>query len=155
GMSDDGTRAILKRLEKDNARLRVIDNPDRIVSTGLNLAIKMATGNIIVRMDAHTKYAPDYIRQCVNVLEETGADNVGGPWIAEGAGPVGEAIAAAFHSSFGAGAAKSHDANYTGVVDTVYLGCWPRELFSRIGLFDPELVRNQDDEFNLRIVRAG
>ena len=84
-----------------------------------------------------------------------GADNVGGPWIARGKGRVGKAIAAAFNPRFACGGARGHDPNYSGPVDTVYLGCWHREIFDRIGFFDEELVRNQDDEFNLRIVRSG
>ena len=84
GMSDDGTRHILQQLANENSRLRFIDNPGQIVSTGLNAAIQVARGEVIVRMDAHTEYAPDYVRQCVAVLEETGADNVGGPWVAKG-----------------------------------------------------------------------
>src|SRR5262249_10743234 len=128
GMSDDGTRAILERLERENPCLHVIDNPVRIVSTGLNEAIKAAKGEIILRMDAHTEYALDYIRQCVTVLQETGADNVGGPWTAKGTGRVSQAIAAAFQSPFAIGGAKGHNTNYTGLVDTVYLGCWRRQI---------------------------
>ena len=89
------------------------------------------------------------------MLQETGADNVGGPWVARGKGKVGMAIAAAFESPFSCGGARGHDPKYSGPVDTVYLGCWRREIFDRIGLFDEELVRNQDDEFNLRLVRSG
>ena len=122
---------------------------------GLNAAIRVAQGSIIIRLDAHTKYAPDYIRQCLAVLQETGADNVGGPCIAEGKGFVSQAIAAAFHSPFAVGGARWHDLDYVGAADTVHLGCWRREVFDRIGLFDEELVRNQDDEFNLRLTRAG
>jgi len=155
GMSTDGTREILARMEKENPRLHVIDNPARIVSTGLNEAIKAADGTIIVRMDAHTQYASDYIYECVQALETTAADSVGGPWTAKGAGVLSEAIAAAFQCSFAMGGARAHDVNYTGFVDTVYLGCWRREVFDRVGLFDPELVRNQDDEFHLRLTRAG
>ena len=155
GMSDDGTREILKRLSEEDSRLTVVDNPGGIVSSGLNAALRDAQGSIIIRMDAHTSYAPDYIRQCVGVLQETGADNVGGPWVARGKGKVGMAISAAFHSRFGSGCARGHDPNYSGPVDTAYLGCWRREIFDRIGLFDEELVRNQDDEFNLRLVRSG
>jgi glycosyltransferase involved in cell wall biosynthesis len=155
GMSDDGTRAVLDRLAEEDQRLRIIDNPGRIVSTGLNAAIKVARGRIIIRMDAHSEYAPDYVCQCVAVLQEIGADNVGGPWVAEGKGLVSWAIAAAFQSPFAVGGARGHNPSYEGVVDTVYLGCWPREIFSQIGFFDEELVRNQDDEFNLRLKRAG
>jgi hypothetical protein len=89
------------------------------------------------------------------VLQETGADNVGGPWIAEGKGWVGRAIAAAFQSPFAVGGARGHDPEYAGQVDTVYLGCWNRDVFERFGMFDEELVRNQDDEFNLRLSRGG
>jgi glycosyltransferase involved in cell wall biosynthesis len=155
GMSDDGTRELLQRLAEADPRITVIDNPARIVSTGLNEAIRLARGEIIIRMDCHTTYAEDYIRRCVEVLRETNADNVGGPWIATGTGFVGQAIAAAFQSPFAVGGAKGHDPNCEGRVDTVYLGCWRKDVFQRYGLFDEELVRNQDDEFNLRITRAG
>lgn len=155
GMSDDGTREIIQQVTCRDSRVRMVDNRGAIVSTGLNAAIREARGSIIIRMDAHTSYAPDYIRQCVQVLEETAADNVGGPWIAQGKKRIGKAIAVAFQSSFACGGARGHDPDYSGPVDTVYLGCWRREIFDRIGFFDEELVRNQDDEFNLRIVRSG
>ena len=155
GMSDDGTRETLHRYSETTPAVRVIDNPGRIVSTGLNAAIGAATGEIIIRMDAHTTYARDYIRECVRVLRESSADNVGGPWVAEGRSLVGKAIAAAFRSPFCTGGGKAHDPNYEGEVDTVYLGCWDRSVFNRVGLFDPELVRNQDDEFNFRLRRSG
>jgi glycosyltransferase involved in cell wall biosynthesis len=151
GLSNDGTRDVLRGYPE----VRVIDNPERIVSTGLNRAIAAATGEVIVRMDVHTRYAPDYIRQCVHVLRETGADNVGGPWVAKGRGLVGNAIAAAFQSRFCTGGGRAHDPKYEGEVDTVYLGCWTRSAFDKAGLFDPGLVRNQDDEFNFRLRRLG
>jgi succinoglycan biosynthesis protein ExoA len=155
GMSDDGTREIVREVANRDFRVRMVDNCGGIVSTGLNAAIREARGSIIVRMDAHTSYAPDYIRQCVEVLEKTAADNVGGPWIVQGKETIGKAIAAAFQSPFACGGARGHDPHYSGPVDTVYLGCWRREIFDRIGLFDEELVRNQDDELNLRLTRAG
>jgi glycosyltransferase involved in cell wall biosynthesis len=155
GLSDDGTRELLGEYCGKAHAVRVIDNPGRIVSTGLNEAICAATGDVIVRMDAHTHYAPDYIRECVTALQVSGADNVGGPWVAEGRGLVGRAIAAAFRSRFCTGGGKAHDAEYEGEVDTVYLGCWTRSVFDRAGLFDTTLVRNQDDEFNFRLRRLG
>lgn len=155
GMSDDGTREILRQYMLKVPSVQMIDNPGRIVSTGLNAAIAASTGEIIIRMDAHTVYATDYIWQCVSVLQETEADNVGGPWIARGTGHIGRAIAAAFQSPFCAGGGKSHNPGYEGEVDTVYLGCWRRSAFERFGMFDPELVRNQDDELNFRIRRGG
>jgi succinoglycan biosynthesis protein ExoA len=155
GMSDDGTREIFERLAAADPRIRIIDNPERIVSTGLNAAVRAARGEVILRMDVHTRFAPDYIRQCLAALEQTGADNVGGPWVARGDTWKSSAIAAVFQSRFGTGGARGHDSNYGGPVDTVYLGCWHRSIFDRIGMFDEELVRNQDDEFNLRLTRAG
>ena len=180
GMSDDGTREILFKLEKEaggqrtnpgapcsvppapasalNSQppsLRIIDNPGRIVSKGLNAALRVACGDIIVRLDAHTEYAPDYLCRCVETLERTKADNVGGPWQARGTSHLSEAIAAAFQSPFAAGGAHGHNPDYEGLVDTVYLGCWPRGSFEKFGFFDEELVRNQDDEHNLRITRGG
>ena len=154
GMSEDGTRDIVREIARLNNQVKLIDNPGRIASTGLNAAIRAARGQIIVRMDAHTRYAPDYVRQCVSVINSTGADNVGGPWVAQGNGYLGAAIAAAFQSFFAIGWAQGHIARYEGRVDTVYLGCWKKEAFEKFGCFDEELVRNQDDEHNLRIVRA-
>ena len=153
GFSDDGTREILRQYSASAGTVRLIDNPGRIVSTGLNAAIAAARGDIIVRMDVHTSYARDYVRECIRALQQSGADNVGGPWVAQGQGKVGKAIAAAFQTPLCGG--RAHDPQYEGEVDTVYLGCWPRAVFERVGLFDPELVRNQDDELNFRLRRMG
>lgn len=155
GMSDDGTREILLGLAQEHPCLRIVENTRGIVSTGLNAGIEVARGHIIMRMDAHTRYGSDYIKNCVSVLRSTGADNVGGAWVAKGEGIVSRAIAAAFASPFSFGGNRGHNSRYEGPVDTVYLGCWPRDIFERIGYFDEELIRNQDDEFNLRITRAG
>lgn len=155
GMSTDGTREYLAGMTAQHPQVRLLDNPGRIVSTGLNTAIRAARGGYIVRMDAHTIYAPDYVRECLAVLRETGADNVGGPMQTTARTFMERAIRAVFHSSFAVGGARSHQLNYEGWVDTVIYGCWHRELFDRVGYFDEELVRNQDDEHNLRIVRKG
>jgi succinoglycan biosynthesis protein ExoA len=155
GLSDDGTPALLAEIARRHPRVRVIQNPLRIVSSGLNAAIRASRGAIIIRMDAHTEYAPDYIRQCTEVLARSGADNVGGPWVARGRDRVSSAIAAGFQSPFSAGNARGHNPNFEGDVDTVYLGCWHRTVFEKYGFFDEELVRNQDDEHNLRITRSG
>jgi succinoglycan biosynthesis protein ExoA len=155
GMSDDGTLGVLQQLAKEDSRLRIIPNPARIVSTGLNLAIGVAKGNVIIRMDAHTTYAKDYVQQCVQVLKETGADNVGGPARTLSFGYCSSAICAAYHSPFSVGGAKFHNLEYEGYADTVPYGCWGKNVFEKIGLFDEELVRNQDDEFNLRMTRHG
>jgi succinoglycan biosynthesis protein ExoA len=156
GDSDDGTREWLEALVVRDPRFVVIANPKRIVSPGLNAAIAQSRGEVIVRMDVHTTYADDYVAQCLGTLARTGADNVGGPWKAQGDGdPIQPAIAAAFQSRWLAGGARSRQIDYDGEVDTVYLGAWPRATFERFGGFDETLVRNQDDEHNLRIVRGG
>ncbi|MFT3859607.1 MAG: glycosyltransferase family 2 protein [Aquabacterium sp.] len=159
GLSDDGTRERLAAWCAQNPRFVMLDNPGRIVSCGLNQCIARARGEFIVRLDVHTVYADDYIAQCLATWQRTGADNVGGPWKAQGAeGPKGvvqRAVAAAFQSRLVAGGALSRDLAYEGEVDTVYLGAWPRETFERFGSFDESLVRNQDDEHNLRIHKGG
>jgi succinoglycan biosynthesis protein ExoA len=155
GRSDDGTRQQLQARAVADPRLRVIDNPQRITSAALNLAIAAATGDTIVRMDVHTVYAPDYAWQCAQALRETGAACVGGPWVPVGTGWPQAAIAAAFESRFGSGGAASRRTDFSGAVDTVYLGAWPREQLIAAGGFDETLVRNQDDELALRITRAG
>jgi len=155
GMSDDGTQEILRSLENTEPRLKVINNPGLIVSTGLNVAIRAARGEIIVRMDAHTEYATDYVRECVAVLQATGADNAGGPARTKAQTVIERAVSAAYHSPFSVGGARFHNPDYEGYVDTVTYGCWPRSTFEKFGLFDEELVRNQDDEHNLRITRGG
>ncbi len=155
GLSSDGTRDQVLEAAQRDARVRLVDNPDRFTPHGLNAAISSARGEVIVRMDAHTSYATDYLKTCVEVLKKTGADNVGGPWVACGQEYLSRAIAAAFQSAFAVGGARGHRREYEGPVDTVYLGCWRKSAFTKFGAFDEELVRNQDDEHNLRMTRAG
>lgn len=155
GRSDDETPAILAEYAAACPRIRVIDNPGRIVSTGLNAAIRASGGDVIIRMDAHSEFAPDYVTSCVELLCQTGADNVGGPARTRSEGLMTRAIAAAFHSPFSTGGARFHDESYEGPVETVTYGCWRRQLLLSLGCFDESLVRNQDDELNLRLIRAG
>ncbi len=108
GMSDDGTREKVRQLAGRDLRVRLIDNPQRFVSPGLNAALRAARGDIIIRMDAHTEYEPDYVRQCVEVLQETGAANVGGAWRATGRSYRQKAIALRFQAPFSPSGARSH-----------------------------------------------
>lgn len=156
GGSTDGTLAKLDALSIAYPQLQVLQNPERITSCALNRGIRASTGQVIVRMDIHTTYADDYIAECLAALEETGADNVGGPWVAKvGGGRIGEAVALAFACRWVTGGGKAHDPSHEGPVDTVYLGCWRREAFQRFGLFDEGLVRAQDSEFNFRTLLMG
>lgn len=155
GMSDDGTREVLARMAAADSRLRVVDNPSRTTPCGMNCGIGAARGDWIAIMGSHNRYAPDYLVRCLEVAEETGADNVGGSMVSEGEGRVQRAIAAAHHSPFSVGGARWHNADYEGPADTVFGGFYRRDVFRRIGPFDEELVRNQDDELNLRLTRSG
>lgn len=155
GMSDDGTRKILNEYQRRFSAIRVIDNPERIVSTGMNRAIKEARGEIVIRMDAHTLYAPNYVTSCVAVLDETGAENVGGPALTQATGYIAEAIAHAFHTPFASGGAKFRDPEYEGPADTVPYGCWHKASLERAGMFDENLVRGEDDDLNRRLAAGG
>jgi glycosyltransferase involved in cell wall biosynthesis len=155
GMSTDGTRDRLAEWAAREPRIRLIDNPEHIVPTALNRAIHAARGDIIIRLDAHSEYADDYLFECVRVLLTTGADNVGGPMRTRAATSFQVANAAAHHSWFAIGGGKFHDPGYSGPVDTVPYGCWRRQTLIDLGLFDESLVRNQDDELNLRLTLRG
>lgn len=155
GESDDGTVEIVRRIAVANPAVRLIENPRGIVSTGLNAAIREARGEVIIRIDAHTEYADDYVANCLKALVRTGAENVGGPARTRSSGFFQAANAAAFHSPFAVGGARFHDSGYEGFVDTVPYGCWWKSYLISIGMFDETFVRNQDDELNLRIVRGG
>jgi len=155
GMSTDGTRRLLDEFARTYGWCTVIDNPGQIVSTGLNRAILLAPGEFIVRMDAHTVYEPKYVVRCVSVLQASGASNIGGPQRSRARSYWPRAIHAGFHSPFASGGARFRDDKYSGPVDAVPYGCWRRDFLIDIGLFDETLVRNQDDELNLRIRLAG
>lgn len=158
GMSGDRTREIVEKFCCAYPFIRLLDNPQRIVPTGLNIGIRAAKGDIILRLDAHAKYPIDYFSVLVKRLQETDADNVGGlcRTLPAQDTPLCRAIAHAMSSPFGMG--NSHFRIGTDKemwVDTVPFGCFRREIFDKIGLFDEELVRNQDDEFNGRIIQNG
>jgi glycosyltransferase involved in cell wall biosynthesis len=155
GRSDDGTREILKELTQRESRLVLIDNPRRTVSPGLNLAIRQARAAVIARMDVHTEYAPDYLRSCLEALELSSAQNVGGPALTRAEGYFQRANAAAYGSAFAVGGARFHAAGFEGLVDTVPYGCWRKTTLEDLGYFDEALDRNQDDELNLRLIRRG
>tara|TARA_B100002052_G_C15868541_1_gene593484 strand:- start:427 stop:1416 length:990 start_codon:yes stop_codon:yes gene_type:complete len=153
--SNDNTKDIIKKNIINKKNLILLNNPKRIVSEGLNKAIKKSVGDIIVRMDVHTKYDNYYLSNCVKVLKRTKADCIGGPWNSLGKGKIGNAISKAFNHPFSIGAAKSRLNNYSGYVDTVYLGCWYKTKLISLKGFDQKFVRNQDDELCFRIKMNG
>lgn len=158
GPSTDDTHAIVERLCAQHPEVSLVENPAGVVPHGLNAAIRAAKGHFIVRMDAHSRYPADYVAVLTEALDRLNADNVGGVWNTLPANDSSKAwaIATALSSGLGVGNAMFR----LGVagerqVDTVPYGCFRRELFDRVGYFDEELVRNQDDEHNGRIIRAG
>lgn len=155
GRSTDRTREILARLAEADPRIRVIDNPARLQAAGLGLIVKEATGDVIVRMDVHAEYAPDYVRKCVETLERTGADNVGGAQRAKAKTFFQKALCAALESPLGVGGAKYRSAESEGYVDTVFLGAFKRKVFETVGLWDPGAITNEDAELNQRILDSG
>ena len=155
GLSTDNTKEVVETFKPSDIPLIWLDNPDKIVPTGLNLAIRQARGDVIIRVDGHTTLASDYVQQCVLALQCSGAENVGGRMNPVGKNTFGKAVALATSSPFGVGGARFHYSTQEEWVDTVYLGAWPKEVFQKVGLFDEELVRDQDDEFNYRLREAG
>lgn len=160
GDSDDGTREIIQEVLMSHPRgkavaVTVSRNPRRWVPASLNLALRNSRGEVIVRIDGHCEVPPEYLSRCVEALESSGADCAGGVLETVGEGLVGSAIAAAQGSSFGVGNARFRYAKKAGWVDTLAFGAYRREVFDRLGEFDEELVRNQDDEMNFRLVSSG
>jgi succinoglycan biosynthesis protein ExoA len=155
GRSRDRTRALVTRMAASDCRIVLVDNPGRLQAAGMNEVIRRARGDVIVRMDVHCEYAPDYVRRCVEVLERTGADNVGGAQRPAAATPFQRAVCAALSSPLGVGGASYRSAENEGLVDTVFLGAFRRAVFEQVGLYDPGAVTNEDAELNQRIQAAG
>jgi len=155
GMSDDGTRRIVSSVAAGDERVTLTDNPARIVPAAMNLGIARCKGEIVVRVDGHTRVAPDYISRCVETLERTGADGAGGVMIPASESTFTRAVALATTSRFGVGNSAFHYARSERESDSIYLGAYPKRTFSRFGGYDEELVRNQDDELNYRIRARG
>lgn len=157
GMSEDGTRKKLEEWTAREKRLRVLDNPGRIVPKALNIGVREARGIWVVRLDAHSTYPKNYIRQCIQSCTENHAENSGGVFVARQERNTFSAriVQAMTTHRFGVGNADFRLSVRPGQVDTVPFGCFRRELFDKIGYFDERLVRNQDYEFNRRISAAG
>lgn len=159
GQSTDETRNIVMSLSQRFPGVRLLDNPDKVVPNAMNIGIRASRGTYIVRVDAHATYARDYVQRLLDALERLGADNVGGVFVSHPASqaPESRAVAQILSHPFGVGNAiyrlKSDGAPIE--VDTVPFGCYRREIFDRIGLFDEIFIRNQDDEFNARLKNAG
>ncbi len=155
GLSTDNTIEKIKKFNWRTTKYSILSNSNKTVPFALNMGIKKAAGKFIIRMDCHTIYDKNYIPNCVRLLKAGKGHNVGGPMRVRRDNPIFEAIAIATSSKFGIGNSNFHFEDFEGEVESVYLGAFNREVFDRVGLFDESLTRNQDDEFNLRIIKNG
>lgn len=155
GGSTDGTREIVAGFISEGWPIRLVDNPGRIQSEGLNRGLKEARGSYIVRADAHCVYPLRYAERCLEMLGRPEVANAGGIMYSVGERPVQAAIALAMRHPVGVGDAKYHLGNYQGYYDGVYLGAFKREIFDRIGGYDPSVHPNEDADLNMRILTAG
>jgi len=158
GMSEDGTGMAIKEYSSKYPFIKRLENRQKITPSALNKGIKHANGEIIIRMDSHAVYQKDYISKCVAYLDEYKADNVGGAMITLPRENtfIGKAIISALSSPFGVGNSTFRTgSNEPKWVDTVFGGCYRKEVFEKIGFFNEKLVFSQDMEFNRRLTKAG
>ena len=158
GQSDDGTAEIVLELAKSYPLIKLLLNPQRTVPYAMNLGIKAASGEIIVRLDSHAAYPADYIQQLIFWLAKLNADNVGGvlTTLAAKANSECQALAEIMSHPFGVGNSSFRiGVSEPTLVDTVPFGCYKAAIFAKIGFYDEQLTRNQDDELNARLVKHG
>ncbi|MBP5976076.1 glycosyltransferase family 2 protein [Brasilonema sp. CT11] len=155
GGSTDGTQEIIKLLSTKDPRVKLIHNPQKIQSAGLNLILKESTGDIFLRADAHSEYAPDYIERCVEALLESKALNVGGAQRFVAKSPFQAGVGLASKSFLGNGGAKYRNPSYDGYADTVYLGCFWKNTLLKICGYNLNNLINEDTETNLRLINLA
>lgn len=156
GNSTDNTKNIVEEFRKNHPNIFLIENKNEIVPSGMNLALKQALGDFIIRIDGHCIIDQHYVQNCVNHLMKDGVDGVGGPMETIGETDLSKTIAVGMSSQFGVGnsAFRTTD-NDVIEVDTIAFPAYKREIIEKVGLYDEELVRNQDDEYNYRIREMG
>lgn len=157
GLSTDDTRAVVERVDAETSgrRVRLLTNPERTTPHALNVGLAEASGDVIVLVGAHCRLSSDYVTKAVEILEQGEAACIGGVLRSVGKGRQGEAIALAMSSPFGVGPARFRYSQKGHWADTVAFGVYRRDVFDKVGVFDEELVRNQDDEFNFRVTQSG
>jgi glycosyltransferase involved in cell wall biosynthesis len=155
GPSKDKTQEIAEQLHREDSRVIVVANPTGRTAAGLNAALGASGGSVIVRVDGHAQIPSDYISIAVDLLNETGAVNVGGMMAAVGVTTFEKAVAGAMRSPLGVGASRFHTGGEAGEVDTVYLGVFKKEALVTIGGFDERFTRAQDWELNFRLRSNG
>jgi len=155
GMSSDNTREIIEGYMQRHDNIQLLLNPERYVPFALNKAIAAARGNIIVRLDAHTNYDPEYFEKIIETFQNTRADIVGGAMRIAAGNIIQNAVGYATTTKFGVGNSSFHFEDFQGYTDSVYLGAWKKNIFDKTGLFDTNFKRNQDDEFHYRAKSMG
>lgn len=157
GMSSDATRSIVLQFAKSSPNIKFLDNPGLIQASAMNIGIRASKGDVIVRLDAHSEYGNSYIKDCVNLLFSSEAANAGGRvrTVPGGAGLLGVPFARVTSHPMGVGNSNFRTGVASESVDTVPFGTFRKDLFEKIGYFDERLTRNEDDEFNERITKAG
>ena len=155
GPSRDRTNEIATKLASHDNRVKLLDSPTGKTAAGLNLALAASKSPVIVRVDGHAQIPKNYISLIVEILNKTGAVNVGGVMAAVGTTAFERAVAGAMRSPLGVGASRFHTGGEAGEVDTVYLGAFRREALVAIGGFDERFTRAQDWELNFRLRENG
>jgi len=158
GISTDGTRKIIQEYQSQYDFLELIDNPDKIVPKAMNLAIAKASGEYIVRLDAHSKFPKDYFSKLLYYSQKLNADNVGAVVVTEvkSPNPKSNSIKSVLSHKLGVGNSDFRvGVDEIKEVDTVPFGCYKKEVFQKYGYYGERLVRNQDIEFNKRITNGG
>lgn len=155
GQSDDKTREIVQDYCIKYKNVRLLDNPRRIAPTAMNIGIKEAKGDIIIRVDGHSFVSSNFLEMNLKALKESDATCVGGPITTIASDETAEVISLAMSSPFGVGNALFRYSEKPCYVDTLAFGAYKKEIFDEIGLFDEELIRNQDDELNYRLIKSG
>jgi glycosyltransferase involved in cell wall biosynthesis len=156
GMSWDGTRQIVMKMAAEDRRIRMVDNPLRTTPSGFNVGIRAARGRYVAILGAHTHYASNYVKICIELLEQRSEVCCsGGPIISQGRSHFGRAVAGVMSHPVGVGNAKHRFPDYEGYAEGACFPIFRKEVFAKVGLYDEIFLRNQDDEFNYRLSRAG
>jgi glycosyltransferase involved in cell wall biosynthesis len=155
GPSTDGTDKVAAKLAKSDARIRLVPNPRGLTTVGMNLCIKLAKHDYIVRVDAHSEPTPNYISRGVEILNETGADLLGGVMAARGKTLFQRSVAWAYNSRFGLGGAAYHVGGKAGEAESAYLGIFRKSALERVSGYDESIIRGEDWDLAQRIKAAG
>ena len=155
GGSTDGTRERINEWSVKHPKIKMVDNPQRFVSSGFNKAYALSTGKFIAFIGAHAHYPKNYFSTAIKILENDESDAVGGSLRQIGKTEMGKAIAYCMSSKFGVGDTEFRTSKEKRFVQSVAFAVYKRTVFQRVGLMNEKLIRNQDDEFHYRLNQQG